>query len=164
MLNVFNECIITDWKVLDKPSTLWYPQPSNIIRVSSQECRWRGPRLLLTAARWHTGVWWWPSPGHGCAAPWRWCGCSHKWRRRCPTPTTQHPPRLSWWGLPLTAPPAAGCWPKTTPIGTAARRTKRVVSEIYAIIDDCADIYHDGQIWSVRVRRSCSAWSPKIIY
>lgn len=126
-MELFHEFIITEWKVLDKPSTVW--PPSNLIKVSSQGCRWRVPRLLRTAARWRTGVWWWPSPGRGFAAPWRWCGSSHKWRRRRSTPPTQHPPRLSQWGRPLRAPPAAGCWPQTVLICPAALRTKRGVEE-----------------------------------
>lgn len=126
-----DEFIITEWKVWDKSSTLWPPPapPSNLIRVSLQGCRWREPRLLLTAARWHTGVWWSRSPGRGCAAPWRWCGCSHKWRRQGSTPPTQHPPRPSQWGRPSRAPPAAGCWPQTMLICPAALRKKRAVEE-----------------------------------
>lgn len=94
---------------MDQPPLL-----SNLVRVSLQGCRWRVPTRPLTAARWHTGVWWWPSPGCGSAAPWRWCGCSHKWKPRCSTPSTRRPPRLSQWGRPLRAPPAAASLPRST--------------------------------------------------
>lgn len=102
------------------------PSLSNLVRVSSQGCRWRVPTRPLTAARWHTGVWWWPSPGCGSAAPWRWCGCSHKWKPRCSTPPTRHPPRLSQWGRPLRAPPAAARRPQMLLCCPAALWTKRI--------------------------------------
>lgn len=92
------------------------------IRSSWRGCRWREPRHQQTAARSHTGGWWWRFPGRGCAPPWRWCGYSHRWRPRCSTLPTQHPPLLSWWERPLREPPAAGRRPHSLPIGPAARR------------------------------------------
>lgn len=71
------------------------------VTASWRGCRWKAPVLQLTAARSHIGGWLWHSPGRGCAPPWRWCGCSHRWRRRCSTPPTRRPPPPSWWGRPL---------------------------------------------------------------
>lgn len=118
----------------DECLNLLYP-PTHIhppiFRASCKGCRWRVPTLLRTAARWHTGGRWWRSPGCGCAAPWRWCGCSHKWRPRCSTPPIQHPPPLSWWERPLRRPPAAGRQPQALLlIGPAAlQKEKRVTHE-----------------------------------
>lgn len=106
------------------------PHTFSCATASWRGCSWRVPIRPRRAARSHTGGWWWRSPGRGCAAPWRWCGCSHKWRPRCSTPPIQHPPTLSQWARPWRGPPAAGRWPQTLLLlligPTALQREKRV--------------------------------------
>lgn len=99
--------------------------PSHIFTASWRGRRWGAPTRPRTATRSRTGGRWWRSPGRGCAPPWRWCWCSHRWRPRCSTPPIRRPPTLSWWERPLRRPPAAGLQLHPLLIGPTALQRER---------------------------------------